>query len=1037
MGLPSRKGQGLLHRLKANGRVLEEVRESLDESARLLQPVTPAAEWLLDNSYIIQSHIADIHRNLPRHYHEVLPVLTAKTEVPPSARESLSQAGLQIGLRDVDSGTLRIYHLALELIRATDARFTREGLTDFLQSYQQQASLTIAELWVFPLMLRFALVEELARRGVAVNLRQSEREQADFWANRLLHATRSDAKQVEHILNELATAQRDLPPHFAVRLTSQLLDEEDTLALVQKWLEGRLGIALQDLIRQEQARQAADQISIANAIGSLRLLAQVDWREIFEQTSQVEHLLRRDPAGVYPRGDFHTRDRCRQAVEEIARYSRSSESRIAEEALTLAEAGRVQEEVQHVGYYLIGPGRKVLESRVNCRLPLPRRCSRLLREHATGFYLGGLATITTALLCLGYLATNRSASIWMFFIFGLLALFPASEIAIQLVNYLISITIKPRLLPKLSFKEGIPVEYQTLVVVPMMLLTKDSVQDEIGKLEVRYLANADPNLYFSLLSDFADAPEQHTPADAELLNVAVHGIEQLNTKYGANRFFLFQRQRIWSDSEQRWMGWERKRGKIEELNRLLTSMKDYQDETPNPFEGMVLVGSPQELRGIRFVITLDADTQLPHTTARRLIETLAHPLNRPRLSSDGHRIVSGYSIIQPRVSTTLPGATATYFTSLFTDAKGTDFYTQAVSDVYQDFFDESIFHGKAIYDLEAFHSVLSERFPDATLLSHDLIEGCHVRVGLASDIELFEQFPVNYQAFSSRQHRWFRGDWQIVDWIFPKVPLRNGRLVSNPLSLINRWKIFDNLRRSLVPSAALTLMALSWFFAPGGAIWTLLATASFLLPALLPLPARLLKSLTGHGVQWEDQTKDVLRVLVTVSLLPHWAWIALDAICRVCFRRLISHRRVLEWEAAQVAHWRATRQVSPIVFHTVIISLLAAFVAIGIDHLHLHVWKQAFPFVLLWLISPLIANLMNGHQKRRFVPELGREDRAYLRRVARETWRFFDDFVGPESQWLPPDNSQEALRIELALRTSPTNIGCGFSQLWVLETWAT
>ena len=1033
VGPPSGKAQGLLRRLRANGQILEQVRESLDESARLLQPITPAAEWLLDNSYIIQGHIADIHRNLPRQYHKVLPVLTAKTSTTTTPPWRLSQYRLQRCRREVGPGTLRIYHLAVELIQGTDARFTRDLLVEFLQTYQQRAPLTIAELWVFPLLLRFALVEELARQGLAVSRRQNERERADLWANRLLSAARSNTSELKHILAELADFQPVVPPHFAVRLAGQLLDEEETSSAVQKWLEEKSGVPLHDVIRQEQARQAADQISISNAIGSLRLLAQIDWREIFELTNHVEHLLRNDPAGVHSLSDFATRDSCRQVIEEVARYSKRPELEIASEAMALAEAGRGHGERHHIGYYLLAAGRMLLESRVACRLPLEKRTARWVRSHPTLVYLGSVATIVAVILYLAGVWSWDAVSLPVLIVLGILALFPASEIALQLVNYVVSLTLSPRLLPKLSFKEGIPDTDQTLVVVPMMLLTRDSVQHELGKLEVRYLANADPNLYFSLLSDFADAMEQQTPEDAALLEVAVRGIERLNEQYGADRFFLFHRQRVWSETEQRWMGWERKRGKIEELNRFLSRLNsvetpDASSRVPDTLDDLLLVGSADDLRGIRFVITLDSDTQLPHDTARRLVETLAHPLNRPRLSADRRTVVSGYTIIQPRVSTTLPGAMATYFTSLFADAKGTDFYTKAVSDVYQDLFGESIFHGKAIYDLQAFHGVLSNRFPDATLLSHDLIEGCHVKVALASDIELFEQFPVNYQAYSSRQHRWFRGDWQIVNWIFPKVPQKNGRLTGNPLAFINRWQIFDNLRRSLVPAASLALLVVSWFKAPNVAVWSLLAGASLLLPSLLPLPSRIIQALKRGAPQWRDQACDLLRALVNASLLPHLAYISLHAIGRVWFRRLISRRHLLEWESAQVAHWRATRQVSPIVFHTMVVSLVTALVTIVLDHREPSPWRHAFPFLLVWLISPLVAHLMNGHRRRRLLPELGRADRAYLRCVARETWRFFDDFVGPETHWLPPDNSQEALRIELAQRTSPTNIG-----LWLIS----
>ncbi len=407
VGPPSGKAQGLLRRLKANGQVLEQVRESLDESARLLQPITPAAEWLLDNSYIIQGHIADIHRNLPRQYHKVLPVLTAKTSTSTSPPWRLSQYRLQRGRREVGPGTLRIYHLAVELIQGTDARFTRDLLIEFLQTYQQRAPLTIAELWVFPLLLRFALVEELARQGLAVSRRQNERERADFWANRLLSAARSNASQLQHILAELADFQPVVPPHFAVRLAGQLLDEEETSSAVQKWLEEKSRVPLHDVIRHEQARQAADQISISNAIGSLRLLAQIDWREIFELTNHVEHLLQNDPASVHSLSDFATRDSCRQVVEEVARYSKRPELEVAREAVALAEAGRGQGERHHTGYYLLGAGRIFLESRVACRLPIAKRTARWVRSHPTLFYLGSVATITAAILSLAMCLVAR------------------------------------------------------------------------------------------------------------------------------------------------------------------------------------------------------------------------------------------------------------------------------------------------------------------------------------------------------------------------------------------------------------------------------------------------------------------------------------------------------------------------------------------------------------------------------------------------------------------------------------------------------
>src|SRR5262249_22517533 len=338
-----------------------------------------------------------------------------------------------------------------------------------------------------------------------------------------------------------------------------------------------------------------------------------------------------------------------------------------------------------------------------------------------------------------------------------------------------------------------------------LLTTPTAIQTQLSRLEIHYLGNTDPNLRFSLLSDCSDSPRQSMPEDAEYIDIVTRGVEELNRRHGAGLFFLFHRGRLWSESEQRWIGWERKRGKLEQLNRFLIG------ESALALEGFLCVGDRTRLEGIRFVITLDADTQLLAAAASRLIETLAHPLNQARLSPDGRRVSRGYTIIQPSISATLPSAMATWFSRIFADPRGIDPYTHAVSDVYQDLVGEGSYHGKGIYELQTFHRLLSGRFPTAHLLSHDLLEGSFVRVGLATDIELLDVFPSSYIAWWNRQHRWIRGDWQIIDWLKPRVPVGDGRMEHNPLSAFNRWKILDNLRRSLVPAATLALLLAGWF----------------------------------------------------------------------------------------------------------------------------------------------------------------------------------------------------------------------------------
>jgi cyclic beta-1,2-glucan synthetase len=995
--------QRLLRKLRESTEVLETARHDLSEAAELEQRITPSAEWLLDNAYVIQGHILDIRRNLPRKYEKDLPALVRA----PAPQQ------------------LRIQVLAEELIKHTDARLTPSNIADFLTAYQTVSPLTIGELWAFPILLRFVLVEELKERAIQVNRRQYDRELADFWANRLLNAARRDPNRLLSVLADLAREQSNAAPHFAVRLIGHLYDEEAALAPVQRWLERQHQASPQEIIRQEQARQAAYQVSIANAIGSLRQLAQMDWRDTFEAVSVVESTLRQDPAGVYADSDFATRDRCRRRVEKLSLYSKKSELQVAQQAIEMAHraSGTDHKQQCHVGYFLLAQGQASLEGELRCRLPVLVRIHRWVERHAVFLFLEGVGLLTGAFVILAWLLTRATSnSFWPSLLVACIAVLPASELSVQLIQMLVSRTFRPRVLPKLSFRNGIPEEYRTLVAVPMMLLTQESVQQEVEKLEIRYLANPDPNLCFALVSDFTDTPKSQMPEDLDLLDIAIRGIEQLNQKYKPGRFFLFHRSRRFSRTQQCWMGWERKRGKIEELNAYLNG------QGPPDF---LLVGDPSNLGQISFVITLDTDTQLPHDAARRLVETIAHPLNRPRLSSEHRLVAQGYTIIQPRVSITLPSATATPFTRLFSDSNGSDPYSSAVSDFYQDLFGEGIFHGKGIFDSKVFHQVLAGRFPEETLLSHDLIEGAYVRVGYASDIELFEQFPVNYQSYMKRQHRWIRGDWQIASWTLPSVPGSAGVRVPNPLSLINRWKILDNLRRSLVPVASVSLLLANWLLLPRALVWSVMVGLMLTAPLLESLASMLVERFRGTRGLWSLQLRTFFKILVTTALLPHQALFAMDAIVRVIYRCLFSRRQLLEWESAQVAHWQAKSGLSRFVTHMLFVTLGTGILTIILHRRDFVAWAAAAPFLMLWLLSPAIANWMNGHKRTRRRPRLFPDDRRFLRQVACQTWRYFDDFVGPQTHWLPPDNSQESLRIEVAQRTSPTNIG-----LWLLSALA-
>jgi len=995
----SAKSRPLLPVLRECEAAIERSRRDLGEAARLDHGVSHAAEWLLDNTYLIRSHMAEIRHNLPDNHAKILPVLA-------------------------DPGSpvrLRIYQVAADLIRRTGHRVAAESIVTYLDAYQQHTPLTIGELWVFPLMLRLVLLQRLRDLSELTSLRQHEKDTADFWANRLLNAAHRDPEQFERILLELDRGSTELTPHFVARLGEQLHQEESALAPLQKWIEVKTGSRLADMNLREHAEEANDLMFIATAIGSLRQLSELQYPKIVETVSRMDAILREDPSGVHGRSDFATRDRCRQIVEEAARQSKTSELTVARLAVDLAQGAARDTRNGCVAFYLLDEGLAELEKRVRRRLSWRERRLRFMHRRPSLVYLGSLATLTagivSAFLIAGH-AMGVSSSL-MLVVLGALAFVPASELALYCVQMALTSIVPPRILPKMSFESGVPEDCRTLVVVPMMLLTPDSIHGEIDKLEVRYLANPLPHLYFSLLADYTDAEEPEMPEDDDLLGLAVKGIMELNARHGEGTFTLFYRPRVWCETERRWIGWERKRGKLEELNRLL-----------NGEDGVNIALAGTVPGNIRYVITLDADTQLPHGSARRLIETIAHPLNKVELTEDQRNPVRGYTIIQPRVSITLPSATATRFTRLFTDARGSDPYCQAVSDLYQDVFGEAIYHGKGIYDVRAFHKILTGRFPDQRLLSHDLIEGAHVGVGLATDVELFERFPYEYVSYSKRQHRWIRGDWQIASWIFRNVPDATGKgRDPNPLSLINRWKILDNLRRSLLSPAALLLLMWSWIFNAAPAAASTLVALLLLIPLFIQLCQRLTQRLGGDVAALQEASSDVNRAVVMAAFLPHQAYFAMDAIGRVCYRLRISGRHLLEWQTAEMSHLAAAAHVDAFRAQFFLISAVAAVFMVALDFRGF-IWERAWsPFLVLWVAAPAFQYWI-GWQRRsvRKLERIEMDDQRYLRRIARETWRFFDDLLGPEHNWLPPDNSQEALRVETAERTSPTNIG-----MWLMS----
>ena len=627
-----------------------------------------------------------------------------------------------------------------------------------------------------------------------------------------------------------------------------------------------------------------------DALAALRSLETAPWRDFVESISAVDAILHEDPAGVYARMEFETRDAYRHAVEGFARASRRAETEIAALAVALAREPGAN---PHVGYYLAGRGAALLKKRAGCRTPLAARVRGWAYACPNAVYLGGVL-LALALLLWGF----RAALAAPWWALALLVL-PASQVAIAAANPVIHLLFPPRRLPRLDFSEGIPPDCRTFVVVPTLLLSRAGVENLLNNLEIHYLANRDPNLLFALLTDFPDSRAPVGPQDG-LLDVAVEGIHALNARHrraGRAPFYLFHRKRDWNESEGVWMGYERKRGKLDDFNLFLLGREDRFD---------VKAGDLDAIGDVRYVITLDSDTQLPRDTARKLVATMAHPLNRPVFDEATGAVREGYALMQPRISISMESAGRSRLARIFSGQTGFDPYTTAVSDVYQDLHSRASFTGKGIYDLRAFDRALDGRFPENALLSHDLIEGEHTGVGLVTDLEMIDDYPATHEAWSKRKHRWVRGDWQILPWLLPRVPGPGGPR-RNALGLLGRWKIFDNLRRSLLEVSLAALLAAAWFALPNPGAWTLAVLACLVLPAYLELALACLRLPPARF--WDQYFREVAwrfgrahaEALLHVVFLAQQACLMADAVARTLVRRFITHRRLLEWESAAQA----------------------------------------------------------------------------------------------------------------------------------------
>ncbi len=994
----------LLGELSENEDILFEINELLKESVTEKKSISPAGEWLLDNYYVTEEQIRIAKRYLPKGYSKGLPRLLG--------------------------GVPRVYAIATEIISHSDGRIDVASLSDFITVYQKGSELTLGELWAIPIMLRLALLENLGRVAIRIAVGRKDSALANDWARRIIATVEKSPKDLVLIIADMARSDPPMVSAFVAEFARKLQWKGPELSLPLNWVEQHLSGSHQtinSMVLEENQKQAADQVSVSNSFGSLRLLAKMDWRNFVEDVSLVEQVLRTDIGGLYAAMDFYTRDTYRHKVETIAKTSRFSERKVAELVIALAKKSARGEHVSkrraHVGYYLISKGADETERIAGVRrTPLQWLRKVMDRAGATIYFAMAFFIILLVTTGMFFIVVEDKLSVaWLVAIVAL-GLIASSQLAISLANWWTALWIKPKPLPKLDFSSGIPAESRTMVVVPTLLVSPLQIEKLVEDLEVRYLANQDPNLLFALVTDFQDAEVKAMPEDDQLLEAVTKGIEGLNKNYGRltnDTFCLFHRPRSWNAKDALWMGYERKRGKLSAVNQAILG------KGTDAFS--VVVGDADVYTTVKYVITLDTDTQLPRDAGWKLVGLMAHPLNKAVFDERKQRTVDGYGIIQPRISISLHGAVRSGYSRLHENDAGIDPYTRVTSDIYQDVFGEGSYIGKGIYDVEAFEKALQGRFPENRILSHDLLEGGYARCGFASDVQLYEDYPSQYSIDIGRRYRWIRGDWQIAFWCLPFVPGLQRRFRKNALSALSRWKIFDNLRRSLVPIASTLLLVAGWTVLSSPWFWTSVVLVMMFMPAAVASIWSALQkpdevAIGQHLTNTSRMTsRSALQAAFSVACLPYEAYISLVAMALTGWRLIFSRRNLLEWTTSgfsPVARGglRTTYKVmwiSP----ALAIGVLVYLILVDPSILFL-----ASPFLIVWAFAPAVVEVL-GRPLVSSKSVLRADQMLYLRELARKTWSFFEALMNDQNHWLPPDNVQQFPTTVIAQRTSPTNIG--------------
>ena len=1000
--------------LKENFKLIEDVYHILNNHVKLGIPIHPAGEWLLDNFYIIQETTEVIIQNMPlKKYKNFLGVANG-----------------------VDSGFARVYVLAYEIVKYTGGNINYKNISKFLLAYQKKKTLSMDEIWNLGIFMQIAIVQSIAEICEKIYFSQIQKEKAQNIFETIVEG-KKESKLINKIENKAKIKEyKSMKYPFIEYLSYKLKNEGKQATAFLMVLEeqvNRMGMTVDDVVKKEHYDIALKKVAMANYIISMKELLRIDFLSIFEETNEVEEILKKDPANVYVNMDFKTKEYYRNAIENISKKTKVAEIYIAEKALELAKANTNDSKVNknsHIGYYLIDKGIEELY----CTLQY-KKTIKIKKETKVKFYIYSIWIITFLITIFFMCNIQRQiGNVIITIIGGILLIIPIQEITSKTIQYILSKIVKPKMIPKMDFYKGIPKEESTFVVIPTILKSKEKVQELMKKLEVYYLANKSENLYFALLGDCSSGQNKEEKYDKEVIEEGIKQSEILNSKYKSEipKFYFTYRKRFWNGSEECYLGWERKRGLLSQFNSYILKKID------NPFLVNTIESYFQKDIKIKNVITLDSDTELVLNSGLELIGSMAHILNRPILNKKKDLVIDGHALIQPRVGINLDASNKNLFTKIYVGNGGIDNYTNAISDIYQDNFEEGIFTGKGIYDVEVFSEILEKEIPENTVLSHDLLEGSYLRCGLASDIVLMDGYPSSYISFKNRLHRWIRGDFQIIKWAENKIINQKEQEKINPLNSLSRYKIIDNLIRAVTPITIIlafiyiSVLKVVTNIQIGEYLAVLLISVT--IPTILDFVGNIVCKKEGQSYQKTFNRRipgilaSIIRSGLQICAIPDKAWYTLDAIIRTLHRMFVSKKHLLEWTTSEDAEKQAKKDIISYykkMYPNVFFSLITITFTLFLNQ------NSIFYFVLyiiaiIWLISPFVFYYISKEENKKDVKdEINNNDKEYVYEIGKRTWQYFKDSINKENNYLPPDNYQEDRKNKFVDRTSSTNIGLG------------